>query len=233
MLGELRRISYNTLFAQGMDELEIRVVQRWDPGVEDMGSNNSTNTNMLGVAPFISDMTRWPVVDWSNIKRVMLAFVDAANLKVIGEMNTSRCIDFSGFLSGCTSLERLESVDLANIGNDINGDCIYYNVDFGQGDASELRYAVFLNFGRSAGFNSGNQLGDSTGFLGFSQLISWGEGSEENRMSVVRTLRDYSYDRYGAGKDSIPVLLPLDVVGRLTDDEITEICDKGYSLVYN
>lgn len=59
---------------------------------------------------------------------------------------------------------------------------------------------------------------------------AWGDGSEENRRSLVDSLLTYSYDRAAAGWSAATVALSETVKARLTDEEIAAITAKGYTI---
>lgn len=59
---------------------------------------------------------------------------------------------------------------------------------------------------------------------------NWGEGSAENRQSLIDTLITYSYDRAAAGKVPAAINLSPAALNRLTDEEKAAITAKGYTL---
>lgn len=58
----------------------------------------------------------------------------------------------------------------------------------------------------------------------------WGTGGEENRQSLIDTLITYSYNRAQHGLKPGIVKLHKDVIPLLTDEEITTINNKGYTV---
>lgn len=64
----------------------------------------------------------------------------------------------------------------------------------------------------------------------FKGCESWGSGSEENRQSVIDTLITYSYDRTLNGLNAATIQLASTTLALLTDEEITTINNKGYTL---
>lgn len=66
--------------------------------------------------------------------------------------------------------------------------------------------------------------------LNFIGCESWGVGSEENRQSLIDTLITYSYDRTLNGLNAATVQLASTTLALLTDEEITTINNKGYTL---
>lgn len=66
--------------------------------------------------------------------------------------------------------------------------------------------------------------------LPLNNITNWGEGSEENRQSLIDTLITYSFDRVTAGYSSATIQLRANVKALLTEDEITQITNKGYTI---
>lgn len=66
--------------------------------------------------------------------------------------------------------------------------------------------------------------------LNLSNITQWGMGSEENRQSLIDTLITYSYDRVAAGFSAATISLHANVKALLTEDEITRITNKGYTI---
>lgn len=66
--------------------------------------------------------------------------------------------------------------------------------------------------------------------INFKGCESWGSGSEENHQSLIDTLITYSYDRTLNGLNAATVQLAPATLALLTDEEITTINDKGYTL---
>lgn len=63
------------------------------------------------------------------------------------------------------------------------------------------------------------------------RCVSWGEGGEENRQSILYSLLEHSCDRTANGWETAQVWLPRAVLDRLTDEEKAAIGAKGYELV--
>lgn len=58
----------------------------------------------------------------------------------------------------------------------------------------------------------------------------WGDGSDENRQSLVDSLLTYSYNRNAAVIDTATIKLSPTTLARLTTDEVAAITAKGYTL---
>lgn len=82
----------------------------------------------------------------------------------------------------------------------------------------KLRYMRIINLGMSA--------------LSHYWLVArnWGEGSEENRQSLVDTLLTCSFDRAAAGMPVGTIHLASQTIARLTDEEKAAITAKGYTI---
>lgn len=66
--------------------------------------------------------------------------------------------------------------------------------------------------------------------LNLSTISKWGTDTPENRQSLVDTLITYSYDRASAGYSAAAVSLHADVKALLTEEELTQITNKGYTI---
>lgn len=89
---------------------------------------------------------------------------------------------------------------------------------FGSGVVN-TEYCVLKNIGKVSNF-SWNE----------ANMSNWGNYSEDNRQSLVKTLRDYSFDRVTAGYSACTIKLHANTLARLTNEEIAAITAKGFTL---
>lgn len=115
----------------------------------------------------------------------------------------------------CTSLKRIEMLDASYPTPQ------RYNLGLSSA-ASTLRYMLLRGFGSNADCR--------VAYWQLNSLAAWGDGSEENRMSVVNSLLTYSGDRAKNGMSTLAVQLHSDTLARLTEGEIAAIVAKGYTL---
>lgn len=117
---------------------------------------------------------------------------------------------FDYTIERCFSLEKLTVIFGANIGN--------YNNSFGWDFPGY--YMLLKNI----------CMHPSATVIDLSHALQWGTGSDENRQSVIDTLITYSYDRVAAGYAPATVTLNATTKALLTESEITQINNKGYTI---
>lgn len=153
----------------------------------------------------------------TNIQRL---FSGCERLKYVGRMYplgqiTSNGTATASVFSGCTALERIEMMDATLTTS---------RLGIGLSDAGEsLRYMLLKGFGARSTATSSKQ-------WQLERLRVWGEGSEENRRSLVDSLLTYSHDRAKVGWASFTVTLHSETFARLSLDEIAAIAAKGYTI---
>lgn len=64
----------------------------------------------------------------------------------------------------------------------------------------------------------------------FSGATIWGTGSDENKQSVIDSLITYSHNRLESGFSVGIIKLSNATKALLTEDEITQITNKGYTI---
>lgn len=127
--------------------------------------------------------------------------------------------DMFGMFNNCTALEKLETIDYRDINlvsRDFSG-CV------------NLRYVKMVNLGQNLTFDT--SMPAYLNYYDFTNLTAWGDGSDENRQTLVDSLLTHSYNRTAAGWPSINVVLAPAAKARLTDEEIAAITAKGFNIV--
>lgn len=152
----------------------------------------------------------------TNIQRL---FSGCSRLKYVGrlyplgQLPTGGTSGASAF-TGCTALERIEMID----GNHTS------RLMSGLADAGEsLRYMLMKGLGTKS-------TATSSKYWQLESLRLWGEGSEENRRSLVDSLLTYSFDRAAAGYSAYTITLHPDTLSLLTQGELAAIAAKGYTI---
>ena len=124
-----------------------------------------------------------------------------------------------GMFNQCTALEKVETINYRNVrlvSKDFAG-CV------------NLRYVRMVNLGWNLTFDT--SMPAYLDYYDFTELTAWGDGSDENRQTLVDSLLTHSYDRTAAGWPSINVALAPATKARLTDEEIAAITAKGFNIV--
>ena len=183
-------------------------------------------TSLESVEPFIPPKVSWravqmfsntnltepPAVDFSLCNNMQSVFDGMHSCVRIGALSSGNSTSFHCTFRDCWNLESIESVDVTKT-TSIQGWLV---------NDAKLRYLKILNFGTARTI--------SGVYEAFKNASSWGDGSEENRQSLVDSLLTYSFDRAAAGYASFTVQLMPQVLARLTDEEKAAITAKGYTL---
>lgn len=175
-----------------------------------------------------------PAFDTSNCRDMKYMLQQCANLKEIPPFNVEKVENMDQFARACTALEYVPDLNTKR--------CREFRLMF-YNDTS-LQRIDGLNF--ASAISTANMFVQCTALthlriydLGttpssrsfdFRSLTSWGDGSEENRQSLVDSLTAYSFDRAAAGYDTCTIQLAAAAMARLTADEIAAITAKGYTL---
>ena len=136
-------------------------------------------------------------------------FDGCSSLESVAGLDSSSATDLDSLFTGCRKLTEVPELDVGNATtmNDMFCNC------------ASLRKVRLKGFGTAAENAEGV----------FKNATLLGEGSEENRQSLVDTLLTDSFDRAAAG---MPVLtlryFPAAVKNRLTSEERAAIEAKGY-----
>lgn len=173
-----------------------------------------------------------PLLDTSNITSMMNMFYGCAALSTIPPLDTSNVTNMSQMFYNCASLSFIPQLDTRNVttmqqmtrGTNylIRIEGLYLDKvtahQFAYGNYS-IVFAKFYNLGMS-----------SLVTHDFSQMFNWGTGSEENRQSLIDSLITYSYDRASNGMATATIKLSANTKALLTEEEIAQITQKGYTI---
>lgn len=169
--------------------------------------NTSNITDYYG-AFMDTSISKLPNIDTRNAVSIG-AFIFGTNIVELPPLDTSKCKNFNYMLDNCTKIAKICQLDFSSAMY-MSSFCHYSN--------KALRYIKIINLGKS----------DLTTYKGFA--VNWGTGGEENRQSVIDTLIVYSYDRAANGKEAATITLPANTKALLTEEEIAQITQKGYTL---
>lgn len=159
-------------------------------------------------------LTTVPDLNLESATNLQYLFQYDSDLVTVGNLNTPKLTSIGYMFEKCDNLEKIASIDVQSVTNT-------YSM-FGWYDAKALKYVVFKNLGQSSA-NSWN----------FTSLIHWGVNDDtytDAKQSLIDTLITYSYDRASAGMSACTITLSAETKAQLTDDEITQIATKGYTI---
>ena len=106
-----------------------------------------------------------------------------------------------------------------------------YDVTYTFSGCTKLQKLEVRNVGKHSGMTVCYFFGGSTYYNG--DLHEWGENTEDipdARESMINTLITYSFDRASAGYATCDLMLAESTKARLTEEEIAQITEKGYTI---
>lgn len=154
-------------------------------------------------------------IDFSNVWSAISAF-RGTGITSFHSIDTSKMMQVNAFFENCFNLERIESFDMKSV-NQSMGAFLGSSWAF----LTKLKYALIKNIGYQPG---------TSYIVNFGGASVWGTGSDENRRSLIDSLITYSFDRATAGYGALTIQLNANVKALLTEDEITQITNKGYTI---
>ena len=170
--------------------------------------------NMNNGFAYCTGLTTVPDLNFESATNLQNLFEYDGALVTVGNLNTPKLTSTSSMFSKCTVLEKIASIDVQSVTDT-------YSI-FGWYDSNTLKYVVFKNLGQSAATS-----------WDFANIRNWGVNDDkypDARQSVIDTLITYSYDRASAGMSACTISLSANTKALLTDDEITQIATKGYTI---
>lgn len=250
----LRKTGYFPLFANNS---AIRRIEKL-PQTSDLGGMFTNCSNLeycdLSNVEFIARNSFYRVfMNCTNLKEIVFctplknefyslgaAFSNCTSLDHLDLSMFHKLSDITSF-SGCAALksiifsEDLEiSPNQSSIGSAFLSTPVLDKIDLGNTDFSRITgwYRTFFNCG--ARFIRFKGLGGAESLTAMGETFrtpNWGDGSEENRQSLVYTLLTHSCDRRLRGWADMRVSIPAAVQARLTDAEKSAIAEKGIILI--
>lgn len=159
-------------------------------------------------------LTTIPDLNLESATSLNSLFYFCSNIVTIGNLNTPKLASLNNMFYSCNNLKKIESIDVQSVNNTASL--------AGYSNLPTLKYVVLKNLGQS-----------NLSSWDFSRLTNWGVNSDtvpDAKQSLIDTLITYSYDRASAGMKACTVKLSSTTKALLTDDEITQIATKGYTI---
>ena len=157
----------------------------------------------------MSSLAYIPQLDYSSANLMPNAFYYCRNLRHISLKGTHAITNYATAFNTCTLLARIDGIDFSSA---TKADSIFYG-------CTALVFVNAVNIGKS-----------TLTTYNFSGATVWGAGSDENRQSLIDSLITYSYDRASNGLPTATIQLSANTKALLTDDEIAQITQKGYTI---
>ena len=171
--------------------------------------DTSNVTTMSGMFYNCRVLSNIPLLDTSNVTTMSGMFQGCSALTTIPLFDTSNVTAMSGMFQGCGVLTTIPQLDTSNV---VNMDRVF-------GGCNVLSFIKITNLGKS-----------KLATYDFSGASVWGTGSKENRQSLIDSLITYSYDRASNGMATATIKLSATTKALLTEEEIAQITNKGFSL---
>lgn len=174
----------------------------------------SSVTNMNYGFSSCTGLTTIPDLNLESATSLNSLFDACSNIITVGKLNTPKLLSLNAMFYNCKNLKKIESIDVQSVNNTASL--------AGYSNLPTLKYLVLKNLGQS-----------NLSSWDFSRLTNWGVNDDtytDAKQSLVDTLITYSYDRASAGMSACTVKLSSTTKALLTDDEITQIATKGYTI---
>ena len=174
----------------------------------------SSVTNMSNGFNYCRTLTTAPDLNFASATNLTGLFSYSSELITVGNLNTPNITSISSMFNKCDKIEKIASIDVKSVTSTTSM--------FSYNSSSTLKYVVFKNLGQSSATS-----------WDFSNIWNWGVNDDkypDARQSLIDTLITYSYDRVSAGMSVCTIRLSSTTKKLLTDDEITQIATKGYTI---
>lgn len=174
----------------------------------------SSVTNMSGSFNYCRALITTPDLNFESATNLTGLFSYSSELVTVGNLNTPNITSTSSIFNKCDKLEKIASIDVRSVTTTTS--MFSYNT------TKTLKYVVFKNLGQSTA-NSWS----------FVNITNWGVNDDkypDAKQSLIDSLITYSYDRASAGMSACTITLSSTTRALLTDDEITQIATKGYTI---
>lgn len=159
-------------------------------------------------------LTTIPDLNLESVTSLNYLFNACSNIVTVGKLNTPKLLSLNSMFYNCNNLKKIESIDVQSVNNSSSL--------AGYSNLPNLKYVVLKNLGQS-----------NLSSWDFSRLTNWGVNDAtypDAKQSLIDSLITYSYDRASAGMSACTVKLSSTTKALLTDDEITQIATKGYTI---
>ena len=174
----------------------------------------SSVINMSGGFYYCRTLTTAPDLNFESATNLTSLFSYSSELVTVGNLNTPNITSTSSIFNKCDKLEKIASIDVKSVTDTTSM--------FSWNTTNTLKYVVFKNLGQSYVTS-----------WSFSNITNWGVNDDkypDAKQSLIDSLITYSYDRASAGMSACRITLSATTKAQLTDDEITQITTKGYTI---
>ena len=171
--------------------------------------DTSNVMNMGSMFKYCSSLTTIPQLDTSKVTNMTQMFNGCSSLTTIPQFDTSKVTNMAQMFIYCSSLTTISQFDVSSLTN------MYLTLS----GCTSLQFALIKNIGKS-----------TLTTYDFSGASVWGTDSKENRQSLIDSLITYSYDRASNGMATATIKLSATTKALLTEEEIAQITNKGFSL---
>lgn len=174
----------------------------------------SAVTSMNSGFSILTKITTVPDLNFESATSLRNLFESDSALVTVGNLNTPKLTSISSMFNYCNKLKKIASIDVRSVTD--TSSMFSYNT------TNALKYMVLKNLGQSSATS-----------WSFSNITNWGVNDDnypDARQSLIDTLITYSYDRASAGMSACTISLSANTKAQLTDDEITQIATKGYTI---
>ena len=174
--------------------------------------DTSNVMNMSSMFKYCSALTTIPQLDTSKVTHMSQMFNGCSSLTTIPQLDTSKVTNMGQMFIYCSALTTIPQFDVSSLTN------MYLTFS----GCTSLQFALIKNIGKS-----------TLTTYDFSGATVWGENSDEipdARQSLIDSLITYSYDRASNGMETATIKLSATTKALLTEEEIAQITNKGFSL---
>ena len=177
-------------------------------------------------------LINFPSISFASAESLNLCFNENTSLKVINELNAPNVVYFNNAFWGCTSLTEIGVINISSAQANFAFENCSSLKKIGQINASFMTCQRIFEKCTSLEYIKMMSLGawSNNTTYDFSGATIWGTGSDENRQSVIDSLITYSHNRLEAGFPVGVIKLSSNTKALLTEDEITQITNKGYTV---
>lgn len=149
-----------------------------------------------------------PKLNMGNVTTLDTAFANTG-LIIIPSLNTQKCENFNYLCANDTDLAIVEGIDMES--------ATKMTTPFS--NCKKLLFIKVTNLGKS-----------TLTTYDFSGASVWGTNGEENKQSLIDSLITYSYDRASNGMSTATIKLSANTKALLTEEEIAQITNKGFTI---
>ena len=167
------------------------------------------STSLYNLFAYCSGLKRVDILTTDNVTDLSGSFYLCSELEHIPVINAKKMERLLNTFYGCSKLTSITLLELDSVIN-LTGTFT---------SCTLLSFLLITNLGKS-----------SLTTYDFSEASAWGTGSEENRQSLIDSLITHSYDRASNGMDTSTIKLSSNTKALLTEEEIAQITQKGFTI---